>query len=482
MRTNCNLLVFIRKKRSFYISSGFCYKQKLMKIKQIFSKRNILLGFLILAAFIELGCISFLRKEFGVYGTPLVQLGSGLFIGIAFLHLFYKRTLNFSEKGNLKPSHLIDLICLLIGSYFCFEQIYQFTLAHPIDDFYTATSSDVVPAIGIMVDRFWNGVFPYTFIEIEEWGFTYRLLPGYLPLTWMPFLGAKMLNVDYRLYAFGILHLSLIALYWRFIFKEPSNFIRFFAIILPFSFLYLFSFFNFELKFVVEPMIVGFYLLLILSFFSKRNWSIILTLVICLLSRYSVVLFVPLIFFVLALEKGWLTSFRISLGVGLGILLIYVIPFLSKDFSVLENGFNTYTKTTLEAWELSNKQPLESNYSIFNSGVGMSIFAYRHLDKPIEEKLDIFKKTHLLLSILVVIILAVFYWKMQSYYDYRIFLLGGLKVYMVIFYDFIQYPFVYLFLVPTFISLPMIYISLRKTNWYHLAQGLGQAKAEVEES
>jgi len=57
------------------------------------------------------------------------------------------------------------------------------------------------------------------------------------------------------------------------------------------------------------------------------------------------------------------------------------------------------------------------------------------------------------------------FYKIKDRIDYRIFLLGTLKIYLVLFYNFIQIPYNYLYLPLVFVSLTMFALLFSRKNY-----------------
>jgi hypothetical protein len=93
-------------------------------------------------------------------------------------------------------------------------------------------------------------------------------------------------------------------------------------------------------------------------------------------------------------------------------------------------------------------------------GLGFGVYFYEWFNLDIAGKLRMYKLAHLILSIGTVIGLGIYYLKCKANINYKLFLLGSLKIYLVVFYNFIQIPFHYLYLVPVFVSIPMLSVLL----------------------
>ena len=316
--------------------------------------------------------------------------------------------------------------------------------------------SDVIPQIEMLVKRQQQGVFPYT--VITEWG--YDFFPTYLPFTWWPFHITEFMMVDYRYLVFGSWLLVL------FIFskqlEEDNNADRsdlFLFILLQLLFWgYLFAS-DLSLMRTVELMIGSYYAYFLFSLEKRKWWMIGGTLLLCLLSRYSIVLWLPFLVLLLAKKDGVPSVFKWIGFVVMGVVALYVIPFLLQDFSIFLRGVQTYTIAGIGEWKGQSWQaPGDKPFQLFR-GTGLAGFYYDRSSGTVEEKLGTFKTIHPVLSLSTVFLLAAWYWllgKKQKLYVPLV-AAAALKIYMAVFYGFVLIPYVYLYIVPLISSVFVLY-------------------------
>jgi hypothetical protein len=423
------------------------------------NKANRWIVLVVIAALLELGLQTFMKKAFGPYVSPVVMLLSGIAVGVGFIAFFFGREVrmasgNFDRK-KIFAIGLPALAGIVAAAVFLNIEIGK----HPIPDFYNSSGSDVIPQIGILVDRLLTGKFPYAWIMDEDWSFSHHLYPTYLPLQWMPFVLPELIGIDYRWFALIILTLAFLWYERRLGSLElPAWKIALMALF-PFAMLLFYQIFDNEgmFRYSVETLIAGYYFFLALSLFTSSNWIRGLALSLCLLSRYSVVLWAPLFLLVVFFEEKKKNAFQITAILAAMALAVYVIPFFSKDTSIFMNGYNYHSHGAVQAWRVFEWQnPDEPPFALYK-GLGFGIFFYEGMDGSTADKVLAYRKFHLAASLLTVIGLGLlyFFW-MKKNIDYRIFLLASLKIYLVIFYNFIQIPFGYLYFVPTFLSAPII--------------------------
>lgn len=316
--------------------------------------------------------------------------------------------------------------------------------------------SDVIPQIEMLVKRQQQGIFPYT--VITEWG--YNFFPTYLPFTWWPFHITEFMMVDYRYVVFGSWLLVL------FIFskqlEEDNNADRsdlFLFLLLQLLFWgYLFAS-DLSLMRTVELMIGSYYAYFLFSLEKRKWWMIGGTLLLCVLSRYSIVLWLPFLVLLLAKKDGVPSVFKWIGVVATGVGVLYVFPFLIKDFSIFLRGVQTYTIAGIAEWKGQSWQsPGDKPFQLFR-GTGLAGFYYDRSTGTVEQKLKTFKTIHLVLTLSTVFLLAAWYWllgKKQKLYVPLV-AAAALKIYMAVFYGFVLIPYVYLYIVPLISSVFVLY-------------------------
>ena len=147
---------------------------------------------------IQTGSISFLRKFLGIYLSPVVFVLSAILVTLFLLSIAKQKSndvINNREKWAINQRVVIFsvfVVLLLIG-WFLLKSIIP---NYPIDP----SKSDIIPQVKILAGRFVSGEEIYT--PITEFG--YLLYPTYLPLTWLPFVIADWMHIDYRFWAYLI--------------------------------------------------------------------------------------------------------------------------------------------------------------------------------------------------------------------------------------------------------------------------------------
>ena len=183
------------------------------------------------------------------------------------------------------------------------------------------------------------------------------------------------------------------------------------------------------------------------------------TLLLCLLSRYSLVLWLPFLVLLLAKKDGVSSVFKWIGVVVTGVCVLYVIPFLIKDFSIFLRGVQTYTIAGIGEWKGQSWQaPGDKPFQLFR-GTGLAGYYYDRSSGTVEQKLETYKTIHLVLTLSTVFLLAAWYWllgKKQKLYIPLV-AAAALKIYMAVFYGFVLIPYVYLYIVPLISSVFVLY-------------------------
>ncbi len=413
-------------------------------------RNNINLNFiLIILGFIfEASVFTFYRNEYHYYRLPIIGIVGGL---ITSLGIYLESRETVSEPYQLEAQFnqynlIVTLICSLLISYFFLNVCFK----HPINPY----NSDVIPTIQTMVKRVLNFEDPNKLIFFDGYSFE----PAYLTMQYLPFCIAEKLNIDYRFFAYIIFTISII-----FISKLLQNNVVYslesiFKITTPFIFLYqMIIHFEGIIMHSIELMDAAFVVFLAYSIFSKSIFTRAVAIILCLLSRYGIVMWFPISAFYLYKFEGLNEMKRVSFFVILGVLLLYVFPFMMRNPMVFFNGINSYNNVALNIWEnVPDWYSVKRPYTL-TQGFGFAIFFNDFLNMPTLQKINLIKTVQII-SCFVFIILTIKMMISSNIINKKMFLLYSLKMYLVIFYSFLYVPFSYLYLVPLLTTLPTIFI------------------------
>lgn len=215
--------------------------------------------------------------------------------------------------------------------------------------------SDVITQVRVLYERFSHGEFPYTPIELVN----YNLLPVYMPLHWMPCGLADPLNIDLRWIGFGFFAIAVAVYSWFLAYQPGSIVSRCIALLLPSLPIWAFiKWGEVDLMVNYEIVIGAYYLILITGLVTRRLWLITLGIILCLLSRYTLLFWLPLFALLLLIQEGWKKSLLVWGTVATFFILFYVIPFYTKDPKMLSRGISHYIMATIGEWRGYGDPPI----------------------------------------------------------------------------------------------------------------------------
>jgi hypothetical protein len=420
------------------------------------TKKNLLLFVLIVC---EILLITYCRNIFGSLLSPVVLLIVSVMIGVlliypAFDEVYVLPSLNWKlSKGQTLYLMLfvfyLFIVILLIIPKGSIKAVYTY---YPIDPKY----SDIIPTIRLMCERFINGANVYA--KISEFG--YEFFPGYLPFSWLPFLPAEYFHFDYRMIVL-LIFIVTVTILIKNGYVQKSEFANMLSLLLLFFFIK--ATIDKEpasLGWTVELMNASFYTLLLIGILNKNTYLKVVAILLCLLTRYSVVVLLPLFLLVELKETGVKRSVFLVMLITV-LVSVIMVPIFYNNWSLPEEWASAYSRAGIGEWRHldANGLPLH----IFN-GTGFASWVFKYKSGSIEERFTFLQKTHFYLVLSTTLILSVIYWLKRKALDSGIYLAGAVKIYFSIFYGFIQVPYTYLFLVPVFYSVAVFVLLNRNVS------------------
>ena len=405
--------------------------------------------YLLLFCFIiETGSLTFIRNVSGKYISPIffvIAAITGIYIGIKLLHLFPAQpaapVFSIKKKAGLSVLYSAGFVVII---YLTWLWLRTFFDQYPLDPSY----SDIIPLIQRINYHLMNGQEIYA--PFSDFGYT--AFPTYLPAMWMPFLIADKLQLDYRTWSY-IIFCGVLLLCSMLIPAKNKN--RVWLLLFPFLIFLLYVWYQpSAFGWSVEPMLAGFYLFLLLGIYLQNKWIMGFALLLCLLSRYAILLWVPVFFILLFFYGNKKLSIYTFIILLTGILVIFVIPFLLPHPRILEESYSQYTAAALGEWKGQSWQKAGDLPFQLSQGYGFAIYFYQSGKGEIIDRLKLAQTVHLIIS--VALPLAIILWWRWLRKNKRItlnwFLIFSLKLYLVFFFAFIQVPYAYLFFTPLLVS------------------------------
>ena len=362
--------------------------------------------------------------------VSVLYLLAGLVFIFAMLIMPAARLPSFNElkSGSAVklPVWIIMAILAFITSRYWLEKI-------PLDpDF-----ADMLPVMKVMNERFLRGEWKQIYDPVSEiWNGT---KPIYLPAMWLPYAPAILLKIDMRWITVTavLTGFSLILL----LIRIKGN--KYFGIILvavtAMLFWWIFSRNDIHglISMSEEGVVIFYFVMLTLAVISGNPVWMGITASLCLLSRYSMIgwLIPCLIFLATRRNKRSLIVFSVT-GI-LCFLLLFLFPFGYKVLIQMITLPANYVVFARHVWEFSPE--------VYWLNLGMGKFYGPH-------KMATLHITLLFLSFVIPFLFMVFClvqkkWKLQNIN------LACLKLSLLVFYQFIDVPYGYLFYTCSFVSL-----------------------------
>jgi|GEM_PF-438295 len=449
---------------------------KLEAIKKLSKTNNnlkYLLPFLI-CIIGEICMYTIFRKGFGTHISPIVFTLFGLGVGLMFIRILlasYNGQFLYNNETSIVPTKhnkyykytsWVLLICF--GLWYWKSSTIFSSLAINFDTNPYVTGSDVIPNVMSYVKRTVAGEFPYQPIQGKEW--IKVLMPTYLTMTWLPYLPAEILNFDYRWIPVFALSICMVVYYKQNASLKSNQLYFWIAFIAPILFLYWYTRYNKdELKLTVEGLVAAYYFLLAFSLAKKKFSWVVATVLLCILSRFSLVFWLPLLVLVIWKEYGIKFAVKGILLCVAGVVLLYGV-FMLKDPMIFINAVKYYGTATVEEWLIADWLLAEGGKHPFSlsRGTGWAIWFYDYVDGSLEYKINVLKNVQMIAVVLTTILLCWHYWKHKNQINGFLYALAGLKISLVMFYSFVQIPYTYLYILPVLLNLPILLFGLQVMN------------------
>jgi len=339
----------------------------------------------------------------------------------------------WSQPINQQRLIVIGLMGLAIWSWcrYWFEEM-------PID----ITNADMLPIIKVMSERFIAGQHSHVY-DVIPW-IWHGTQPIYLPAMWLPYVPAVFLGLDMRWIAVAGLLFSFAA--FIFLYRPSSrNYLSFFLGTLSFLLFWWLVADNTPgiVSVAEEGMVIGYYVLLVLALVSGKPWLTGIAISLCMLSRYALVGWIPAYLVFLAMEKKWKTLSIITLTGMSCFVLLFLVPVGLNTFVRLAKLPGDYVAFAGRVWK--DSPDVFSTAPAFAWLFGPNRVALLHT---------------LLISLTFIAPMSfVLLVRRRSVANWP---LAALKASLVIFFCFIDVPYLYLFYTSSFVSLIALTLALHQ--------------------
>lgn len=331
---------------------------------------------------------------------------------------------------------LIGLIALAMYSWcrYWFEEI-------PID----ISNADMLPIIKVMGERFVAGHHKQVYDTIP-WIWN-GIQPIYLPAMWLPYVPAIALGIDIRWVTMAGLLFSFAV--FLFLYRpEIHRYLSFFTGVLAFLLFWWILADNTPgiISVSEEGIVIAYYVLLVLALASGNPWWIAVMASLCMLSRYSLVGWIPAYTLYLLLEKKWKHIGIFVFTGALCFILLFLLPVGWQTFYRLAKLPGNYVAFAARVWKDSP--------DVFSTAPGLAWFFGPH-------RIAILHRLLITLSFIVPAGFVLYCYKRRKNRQVSNIPLAALKLSLVIFYCFIDVPYLYLFYTSSFVSLMIVTMLVR---------------------
>ena len=202
----------------------------------------------------------------------------------------------------------------------------------------------------------------------------------------------------------------------------------------------------------MEPMMMGFYMLFIAVINTESFIGTSCVFACCILSRYYIAFWLPLWFLVMYLSDKKRYLWKTIAGIAILILVLYIIPFTSRNWEIVKSIGNGYDIALESEWTKNINS--QGNPAHIYEGNGFAYLFYDHYHNTDKKQgFYLLKKLLLVLPLASIFLLGIWYWYKRSKINYRIFLMASFKIFLTIFLNLMIVPYTYLFSLSLFISI-----------------------------
>ena len=283
--------------------------------------------------------------HFSKYWNPLILFLVSAGIAVLYFKQHGRQTLLREEQN--KPAlpwqallwTLGGLLTMVLG----YEEFRKLLVEFPDPSQF----SDVLPQLEAQYQRFSRGEMPYAPVPLP----THTPYPVYMPLHWLPVGAGVLLGLDARWAGYGFLVLACgVYGYWIGRQRAPLA-ARIAALFLPSMGFWGFILWGrLEMAVSFELVIAAYYLVLAAGLLGRNVALTALGVILCVLSRYTLIFWLPVLAFILWQEYPRRVSYAVWGALAAGILLLYVFPFYLEDPTIFATGIRYHNDGAVAQW------------------------------------------------------------------------------------------------------------------------------------
>lgn len=320
---------------------------------------------------------------FGKYWNPVLLFLVSMAIPALYWFGLRKQS---GESASPKPRKWINTVWIfgtVLGFALCLNGLQKQHEAIP-DTAKPQLISDVIPQIDSLYVRFADGEMPYYPVQITD----YAAFPVYMPLHWLPAGIPIELGFDVRWIGYIFLFGGLI--FYGLAKRQAGNYTTtVIAALLPFLIIAAYiRYGGIDLPVSLETLIAAYYIVLAVGTIRGNTTILLAGLILCLLSRYTLIFWLPFFAWLYVSDKGWKRAW-ISAGiVAAAIVLLYILPFIAQEPSILKEGVEYHNNAAIGEWNGYGNPPVSYSFErgiyfaphfekLFPGGSEQEVFATR---------------------------------------------------------------------------------------------------------
>jgi hypothetical protein len=288
--------------------------------------------------------------------------------------------------------------------------------------------SDVLLSVETLYDRFVAGVYPYQPLEQYAW----HPFPPYLPLYWLPVSISRLLHIDVRWTGVIILALAT-GIYGIYCWASPNNSAKkILILILPLIALLAYTTWAKADIAVSFEFIIGAYYLLVATGLALRNLPlIILGIICCLLSRFTLIFWLPLFGILLWQNVPYKKVLISFVAICAAVLFIYIIPFYIKDPTAFGKALAYYKGCAVSEWEGMGREHFSWT---FTTGIHFAPYFRSILKGTMEQRVSAMQLIQLILMLIIALTGILLYRKLHNKINFYDFCLPMLNLTMLFYF------------------------------------------------